>query len=516
MANPWEKYADQGSASGPWNNYSEPQAKPRPEWKDLPGNVPESAANLIKGLYGAVTSPLQTAGSILDIGAGALRNSLPSGLVNAVETIPGTGKDAGERASATASNVGQFYKDRYGGLESTRNALITDPVGVVGDVSTILSGGAGLASKLGQLPKLGAVGQVAPILSSAAKYTNPLSIVPPAAKLAGKATVTVLGLPFATGVGGRAIEEAAKAGRQLNPAFWNNLTGKADISGVIDDFKLGLDKAKQEGLSKYKASMTAAKSYDKPLQFGEIDAAMNGFMDSIQVKGQGGSVRYKIGNDELSKIQEVKAVVDDWKQAPDLHTVDGLDALKQRIQAIYPDSPKQSQAQRASTVMANAVKDTIKKQAPDYAEAMKSYSDMADLVSEVERTFSMGQKSLPDTTMRKLQSLMRNNVNTNYGNRLQLADKVDSPNLMPALAGQSMSSWGSRGLTGQLGQGAAGIGGFTNPQLLALLPIMSPKVVGASAYGLGAASNAIPRVSPMQALAASQGGLLAQRNGNNQ
>jgi hypothetical protein len=62
----------------------------------------------------------------------------------------------------------------------------------------------------------------------------------------------------------------------------------------------------------------------------------------------------------------------------------------------------------------------VAQQAPDYAVAMDNYSKSADLLREMERALSLGNKASADTALRKLTSLMRNNVNTNYGERLRL------------------------------------------------------------------------------------------------
>ena len=44
--------------------------------------------NLIKSIYDAVTNPLTTAKSVLDVGAGALQNVLPERFVQAVGEDP--------------------------------------------------------------------------------------------------------------------------------------------------------------------------------------------------------------------------------------------------------------------------------------------------------------------------------------------------------------------------------------------------------------------------------------------
>jgi hypothetical protein len=147
-------------------------------WSDVPGdavsNLWPSAKNLVSGLANAVLHPIDTVGSVLDIGAGALRNAMPESIRNAVDSVDTPeNQQAGVRASDTASAVGQFYKDRYG--KNLKDTLATDPVGVAADAATLLSGGAGLARQAAKVPILAAKAPaVASALDSAATAVNPL------------------------------------------------------------------------------------------------------------------------------------------------------------------------------------------------------------------------------------------------------------------------------------------------------------------------------------------------------
>lgn len=48
---------------------------------------------------------------------------------------------------------------------------------------------------------------------------------------------------------------------------------------------------------------------------------------------------------------------------------------------------------------------------------MKNYENASNLIREIEKTLSLNPKASIDTALRKLQSVMRDNVNTNYGKR---------------------------------------------------------------------------------------------------
>ena len=69
--------------------------------------------------------------------------------------------------------------------------------------------------------------------------------------------------------------------------------------------------------------------------------------------------------------------------------------------------------------------------------------------------------------------------------------------LMPALAGQALSSFTPRGLAGQGAALGIGAGGAltVNPAALAALPLTSPRLVGMGAYGLGKATSKIPKLT---------------------
>jgi hypothetical protein len=153
-------------------------------WLDVPveavTNVVPSAINLASGIYEAVTSPVQTAKGIVDIGAGALQNVLPQGVVDFVNQFD-KNPDARNRAIAAADAVGGFYKDRYGSEEAFKKTMATDPVGFAADLSTLLTGGAT------------ATARVAPAASTAlaagAKFTNPMNAIVPVVTAPVKAGV---------------------------------------------------------------------------------------------------------------------------------------------------------------------------------------------------------------------------------------------------------------------------------------------------------------------------------------
>jgi hypothetical protein len=138
----------------------------------------------------------------------------------------------------------------------------------------------------------------------------------------------------------------------------------------------------------------------------------------------------------------------------------------------------------------SAIRGEVVKQAPDYAKVMEDYEVASDLLSEISTTLSQNPRASIDTQVRKLQSILRNNANTNYGRRVELGEMLaqqGAPTLFPELAGQAMSSWTPRGLSGAMSGVGAAYGAFQGltPTGVVQLAATSPRAVGETAYFAG-------------------------------
>jgi len=124
---------------------------------------------------------------------------------------------------------------------------------------------------------------------------------------------------------------------------------------------------------------------------------------------------------------------------------------------------------------------------------MKEYSEASELIKEIERSLSLGQKASAETATRKLQSLMRKNVNTNFGQRVALGKQLSEAgsDIFPALAGQSLAEFTPMGLqrATSLGTGAAAFSAGGLPLASASLLSSSPRLMGEAAYGAGLLSR---------------------------
>jgi len=334
--------------------------------------------------------------------------------------------------------------------------------------------------------------------------TGPLGeIVKPAAKLGGWIGKEVLGL--STGAGPQAIEEAAKAGATQNPQFLANLRGQVPVKDVLQAAQSGLQTLKTQRKNAYKEGIESIKPNQeiiagqplpKPtpkLDFNPIENSFKESVDNFKVQG-GGDVASSIGEESFKDINKIKSVLDEWKSKKGLHTAEGLDALKRRIDDLYRNDMS-NEAKSVLSQTRNTVKDTIIKQDKNYAKTMRDYEESLSLEHELEQALSLGDRKSVDAAIRRLQSLTRNNANTSFEYRKQLADILKQKSgidLMPALAGQSLNTYVPRGLHRIIPSFTAGSGitgamtiGASGLAPLATLPLQSPRLVGEATYAAG-------------------------------
>jgi len=455
--------------------------------------------------------------------------SAMAGLTKSMIDVP-----VGAAQLATGGNVGGQTAQRF--AQEAKPYQEANPMFYLGgQVAGAVAPAAGIAKGIGMIPSFAKAAPIAQNVGGAvlqgalmpeeqgktgtqfyaqkaqeAPINALLGTIPSALNTGGKALASGLrrGLGMTTGAGEEAVGQAFQAGKTGNQTFLQNLKGEVPTSEVLDQAKDALANIRASRMAGYREGIkttmpsqeiVAGKALPVPmkrLDFAPITDKLDETIQSLKIETPTTS-KFKIGKEELSKVKELESIVGEWKKDSTLHTAEGLDALKQRLDALYPESPMQRQAQRAITSVRNAVKDTIVSQDKNYAKTMKAYEESLTMEREIERALSLGDKASADTAIRKLQSLTRNNANTSFAYRKELADALKTEggvDLMPALSGQALSSWTPRGMAGQgtaLGIGATGAL-TVNPMAAALLPLTSPRLVGATAYGAGKMASKLP------------------------
>jgi hypothetical protein len=287
-------------------------------------------------------------------------------------------------------------------------------------------------------------------------------------------------------------------GGKTAETFQNAMRGKTQMTDVLDDVRANLVEMGRQKSEAYRQGIATVSGDKSVLKFDGIDDSMKKAFDMATFKGQVKNQR------AVTALESANKAVSDWKNLDPVqfHTPEGLDALKQQVGGILEAIPfEEKTARNAVGNVYNAIKNEISNQAPTYAKTMKGYSDATDTIREIERALSAGKQASADTSMRKLQSLMRNNASTNYGNRLDLAKKMEQQGgveIMPALAGQALNTITPRGLGGAVA-GGLGLGGYAvgGPALaVPMLAAQSPRLMGEAAYYAGKAGKLVKPLSP--------------------
>ena len=483
MANPFDQF-DQASSGNPFDQFDERKTDQRVQaqnWSDVPiaalKNAPASAMEFGKNLVEPFLHPIQTAENI---------GALGKGLYSKAEGAMGYEQNPEQKAQVEtpANAVGDFFTQRYGGLDNLKKTMSEDPIGFLGDAATVLTGG---ELAVGRVP--GVIGQTARAAGTVGGAIDPLTNAVRAAGVGGKLAAKSLGLT--TGVGGEAIEQAFKAGQGGKTAFLEQMRGEGDASNLVD---MAIKKAEDlhsaatadylKNTTELRAGGGAAK-----LSMTPVDKV---FSNAESVFKQGNFVKNEAAQAAHEKIG---SVIDEWKTANPKPTPMDYDALKQRIGEI--DVAPGSAAEAVRTQVYNSIQKQLSIHVPEYAKAMTGYSDALKELRDFRKTFSLGKNVSTDTASRKILSILRDNVNTNYGQRRALGQQIAdaNPDFLPAVAGQTMRSWEPRGIARVVaGEGLLHLLGNPAgiPGAAAYLAASSPRLVGESAYKIGQAANMMP------------------------
>ena len=148
------------------------------------------------------------------------------------------------------------------------------------------------------------------------------------------------------------------------------------------------------------------------------------------------------------------------------------------------------------------------KQDPQYKKIVEEFDQANQLADEIFSELSLGRTKNTSQKIRKLQSVTRNNVNTNFGRRVDLLSNLnpdidyDPIDVASALSLQSTQPMGGS----RIGQAGAQTGGILSagqegasiPQMVlsaAAASGVNPRNVGRAAFGVGRAAKAVSPVT---------------------
>lgn len=464
-------------------------------------NIPKSSAQFVQDTITPILSPIDTAKNLIELGNGIYNLSTP-----------------GEQPSEeTARAVGKYFYDRYGGenfdqvKSNVLKTLKEDPIGFFADAALPLT--------IARAPL-----KADSVIVKATKAIDPTEALIKATgagyKFVVKPSFAKLGgyIRASSGLGEGVLSTAYQAGRVGGDelaALREQMSKNTDLATKLKpvySYLEGLQNISKTRRQEYLANM-AKLGLDKikvsPLEVrGLISEAVNEFT-------RGGKATPKI----QAKIDQMNALVDDWIASPNLHTVDGLDFLKQSLDDLKPDVIAQDRTGAFVVNVQNKFKNRILEISPEYAAVMDAYAQSKTLQNQIQKALGANNIEMIESIARKLQSTSRDTVSTNFGMRRQLLEELATEGGQPLLpyqiAGQAITPVAPTGIRGALALPGAGVGGYgiatgniplmvagglqtaaTSPRLLGELAIQSGKVASKVSPGLQKLYELYPSLDP--------------------
>lgn len=506
--------------------------------KNAPGSLAKFATDTAKGIWDLSSSGTWQpyAGTL-----GMLDNlARPLGELGASAAAT---QGIGSADPRLAELVGRYYSDRYGGGENIKRSFAADPAGVLADASTIATGmgglavrGGNLASRVSSLSRLGAAletgGRGA---ATAGRIIDPLSgalgagegltalvsrYLPNSTKRAASNTVRAVTqdipselLSAPSGVGGETLRLAVGAGRSRglagrttprSAALRGQQKNIAPIEDILTEYEKGAARIREQASQRYQQDMAPITRDSRQIDFSEIEQSVA----KLRPRGMGlYDTKRKVGADEAwteadGLVKQHRALID---QDPARYaTPAALDQFKQRLYetlAGYAEGSDQS-AVRIAKGAYHAVKNTIVKHAPDYAKVMRDYERAQELLTQARKALTT--KGNVDTSIRKLQGIMRRGDPGYAGKLVDTLDTGPTSHLRESIAGRVGEPWlpdsirravigfGNIGLHGPAIVSGLGLSATPTPFDLGMLgtgalatAAASPRAVTTAAYGAG-------------------------------
>lgn len=473
----------------------------------------EEAARHLAGVYKSMSKQPEKSGTSRFLSG--VGGSLLDAAGNVAELIPGVSQNnpvsmAGEQglnqATGTAGSVGKFVGSAVPYVALPQK-IIPSMIG-----SAII----GAATSDGDL-KNRAIGGGAAAGGAAIGGALPYAL-----KAGGRFAGKIIG-ELGTHTGGDTIIDAAASGMKggkKQKIFIDYLRGNEPLSNIVDVAEKGKAGLKQAQREAYKSQITPIFQDKTVLNYSPIEDAINEASKIGKYKG------HTVKPSAVNIANELEPIIQEWSGNPipvgkayispetgkmiqktkpgfkieDAHTIEGLDALKKRIGDLYDSVEEGTPEKKVLSTVYAKVKQAIETQNPKYKNVMEKDQEFRNLVNELNKELSLSQTTTDSTALRKLLAIPRNNANTNYGNRVALAQLLEdngSDNLMTMLNAAALNSFKPRGLGGMIGGGTAagsGVAALTGNPLIALTLAataagQSPRLMGEAALKTGQLSR---------------------------
>jgi hypothetical protein len=386
-----------------------------------------SGGQFVKDVITPFTQPVETAKSIWELGK-SVKNLL------FVE-----GEQENEEL---ARAVGEFFKERYGGIENIKKTFRTDPVGFAADLSLLVSGGAMLPARapgaVGQTSRaIGQVGRVIDPIVAGSKFlkSKPVKIkgksYGPGTALTGLGNLVAEGFGWTTGSGGKAVKTAyaaGYAGGDKAKAFSEGRSQNVNrVNQVQNDLTNALDELNNEYLLRFQNSNIGKKLKKTTISAKEIDAILKNIEKISKKDGR------LVPDDQIifDKINALKT--DIWKSTHRRNGI-GADDFVNELSDLF----KNDNNIIARTVR-NDVKNLINKKVPNYIEKTKGFEAIVN-ARNTAKTITEGKDA--DKILNDIKVIFdKNTQKPVLRDEIRKLDKMKNLNIEEVVAGDRMSGY---------------------------------------------------------------------------
>jgi len=437
---------------------------------EMIGNVPGSAIEFGKSMVTPILHPIETATGLKDLSLGLLESLWPG--------------EQGHEKYADA--MVDFFKERYGGINEIKETVKKDPVGVLADVSSLLSGLGG-ASRLA----FGKGATLTKALRTGAAVTEPTNIVTkPAGWLTQKVAAPTLAM--SSGV----ESEATKRALQGGPGFRKGLSGTGDLEEMVKSENTALKRLQAIRGAEYTDKLDTISKLSNQLDLTPIQNKLVELMGkkrfNIKVgpKGAYDFSRTAFQKSEIPMVESIINKIRTWGSQTDDLTPFGVDTLKKQLDNFYSDDKISS---AFVSELRNEVKDVLVSGVPEYKNMVSGYEKATEKIEQIEKSLKLGDRKSIEGAMKSLMASLRDDNEFRRG-FVESLEQVAGKDILNQLAGYQMRTItprsGHAGLGGRILAGGvfSAIYGMS-PATVAIIASSSPKLVGEFLYGVGKAIN---------------------------
>lgn len=292
--------------------------------------------------------------------------------------------------------------------------------------------------------------------------------------------------------------KAGVAGGDNLDAFITNMRKQVPQTEIVNQALGAVNNLARSRGADYEAGVAQLAQTPHHVGFGGADQALRDVSDI-------GTINGIVTNEPAARLRlELHNLVDNWRgmamQDPMLASEKGIHDLKRAVGQIRDRNAGDDTLYGIGNRIYHGIQDSIGDVNPVYKKMTTDYAQASNQLDQLRKTFSLnGPDTNMDSALRKLISVTRDNANTNYGARTNLAGVLEqngAPNLGAAAAGQASQAVLPRGLPrmvaeggGLLAAGGAAGAGAISPFSLAAAPLASPRAGGEAAQMAGRISR---------------------------